>query len=186
MRLLYIDKKCGNVCTIADSDGGEPFDVYRSKHGWKLADGTAFQGMDKILGYLDKWGSLSVVSKYLVQLLSVIECISYTVSYNDDESIPVCDKIIDICSRNFILVALIDGVYDGGYSVLDMLMCASYDKRFVTMLEKGTVVLRFGFWVPEYLAISLCGDYKALLMKLIVMYRNSNEFLEKVSDGKLI
>lgn len=165
---------------VTDSETGETFRVTRySDYNLYYKDGKLYP-MESVLGYF-RDGYSYAVSKHLVTLLGYIEDIRFTDKEVDD-SIRVSWDSIGRSSENGVLVKLCTS--GKVCSVLDAMMCMSYNTNFLKMLEKGSCIARFGF--DTYMHIIFCKDVRPYIGKLIAFYRETDDFQKRIDMEGLL
>lgn len=178
--MWYLSEIKDDGLIIRDSNDGKSFRLdYGDVFPWSK---NYIKGIETVLGFD---GHLMVpISKYLIFLLDYIESIEYNYKSVLGEFL-VCTGGIQKYSSNGVLIRLIHSTV----SVLDIVMCASYRDGFDAMLELngGSIACSFGKGTSPVcgLTVKFCGSYKAALSKLVVVYRESPEFQEKL-EGRYL
>lgn len=164
--MLYVSDKDEVNYIVSDTESDKRF--YIMRRGFDIYSCDALGEVHEVLGYFDR--DFYVVPKELVGLLGYVDYVRYISCVGDMDvsldGIATFDKY-----RVFMRI-------DSGnvYSLLDVLMCASYDKIFNTYLEMGVLPCGFG---NSSLYIHLCGNYKFYVSKLVTLYRDKWYSLDK-------
>lgn len=176
--MLYISSKIReNVYTVCDSDTLETFEVVQS-----FLDSSKFYrdwhqfSMGYILGYVS-CTLIVPVPRYVAKLLEYIESIIYIYDYEVVEpEFHVCKINVTESSKENIVCS----TSRSGISVFDMIVTASYREGFTEAIKYGVLDLNFGMSIRDCFRVKFCGDYVPAIMKLVTVYRESDEFQCKV------
>lgn len=178
--MMYINGVDNGRCTVVDSESGGSFDVFASNIGEFYCMNKPFN-MVPVLGYLGD-GIVTAVPRHLLSFLGCIESIAFTSSNK------VFGRVIMVSWR-WMAKASPYNIFcrsNEVYSVLDMVMCASYKQGFEKELDSGVLNLCFGTLrdAPCFV-VRFCGDYLGMVAKLVVLYRDSAEFQQKLRGSFL-
>lgn len=175
----YVADKRTNKYKVCDSDTGKVFEVGYNKIGY-FCNGKLFD-MSTVMGYCKN--GIHVVSKELAGLVGYIKNIKHIAGWyydtGEDTSILVCSSSIFCVDSNRLFITTNLGE---NYDILDVIMCASYDKSFNTWVTRGVVPCSFAG--RDCLAVTLCGDYMIYLSKLLTIYRKKWEEAYNIVDTK--
>lgn len=173
--MIYCSRQIGDIYTVSDSVSGGSFEVIEVVPREFYYDGREFN-MEPILGYIDQ-GYVGAVSKYLINLLGVVESVELKKMREvSGRCFVVCKHgVVNVNKHNIICRSV------WRHSILEMLMCASYDAVFMEELGSGVVQCVFG--AGDCFVIRFCGDYMKVVIKLVTLYRETKEFKYKMFDS---
>lgn len=149
---------------ITDSESGDSFRVGRDyvqfMHKGNLCE------VEKVLGYLG--GVACVLDERLIRLLDYIECVEVSSS---------SVGAIRLLSGGIVKMDDFGVCFYSGtnicFSLLDIILSASYHESFVERLKSGVIDVNLE---NSCLKIRLCGRYEPYIMKLVMMYRETDSY----------
>lgn len=176
--MLYVCERKNFDRCVVDSETGEKVILTRRDDRYWY-NGRPFS-IDTLVGYLSD-DTLHPVPKELIGLLSYIDEVTFLGEYMMNSILVSWCLPVAYSSHN-ILIRLSSS--NKVVSVLDVILCLSYNKNFWEILKTGEAFAKFN--VNECMKIKFCGSYMSYISKLVTFYRNTGEFQSRMElEGML-